>query len=476
MQIVPVILSGGSGTRLWPLSRSGYPKQFMDIEGTTLFGDTVQRAMALPHVLGPMVVCNESHRFFAAATLQQLGVQGRIILEPVARNTAPAIALAALAALEAHSAAAPDSDPLLLVMPSDHRIESLPLFSAAVEQGMLCAAAGKLVTFGIVPTHPETGFGYIRRGLPEGPTYAVADFEEKPTASRAEELLAQGDCYWNSGIFLFRASVFLHELGKYAPEIADACQKAWADRQCDRDFVRVDSAHFGSSPAVSVDYAVMERTSASCVVPLDAQWNDLGSWSAFYETTSHDHNGNACIGDVITHDSKGCYLHGTHRLVAALGVDDLVVVESADAVLVTRKDRSQDVKVLLDSLKTQGRSEAQFHTRVYRPWGSYEVLAVGTRFQVKKIIVNPSEVLSLQLHHHRAEHWVVVSGTAKVTVGEKVLLLHEDQSTYIPLGTVHRLENPGKIPLEIVEIQSGSYLGEDDIVRLEDTYGRLEQN
>lgn len=481
MQIVPVILSGGSGTRLWPLSRSGYPKQFMDIEGTTLFGDTVQRAMALPQMLSPMVVCNESHRFFAAATLQQLGVQGRIILEPMARNTAPAIALAALAALEDSADQGQDSDPLLLVMPSDHRIESLPLFSAAVEQGMLCAAAGKLVTFGIVPTHPETGFGYIRRGQPEdtaagGTAYCVAAFEEKPTTSRAEQLLLQGDCYWNSGIFLFRASVFLQELHKYAPEISNACQKAWAGRQSDRDFVRVDSADFGASPAVSVDYAVMERTTASCVVPLDAQWNDLGSWSAFYDASSHDPNGNACVGDVITHDARGCYLHGTHRLVAAVGVDDLVVVESADAVLVARKDRSQDVKVLLDSLKSQGRSEAQFHTRVYRPWGSYEVLSVGTRFQVKRIIVNPAEVLSLQLHHHRAEHWVVVSGTAKVTVGEKVLLLHEDQSTYIPLGTVHRLENPGKIPLEIVEIQSGSYLGEDDIVRLDDNYGRLELN
>lgn len=475
MQLVPVILSGGSGTRLWPLSRSGYPKQFMDIEGTTLFGDTVQRAMALPHVDSPMVVCNESHRFFAAATLQQLQVQGRIILEPMARNTAPAIALAALAALGNKAAGESDNDPLLLVMPSDHRIESLPLFSAAVQQGMACATAGKLVTFGIVPTHPETGFGYIRRGQAEGPAYGVAAFEEKPTESRAQELLAANDCYWNSGIFLFRASVFMQELCKYAPEIAAACHKAWEGRQVDRDFVRVDSAAFDSSPAVSVDYAVMERTSESCVVPMDAQWSDLGSWSAFYDTASHDDDGNACVGDVIIHDAKGCYLHGTHRLVAALGVDDLVVVESADAVLVAHKERSQDVKVLLDSLKTQGRSEAQFHTRVYRPWGSYEVLSMGTRFQVKRIIVNPSEVLSLQLHHHRAEHWVVVSGTARVTVGEKVLLLHEDQSTYIPLGTVHRLENPGKIPLEIVEIQSGSYLGEDDIVRLEDTYGRLEQ-
>lgn len=486
MHIVPVILSGGSGTRLWPLSRGAYPKQFMDIEGTTLFGNTVLRAAALPQCAPPMVVCNENHRFFAAATLQQLQTGGQIILEPVARNTAPAIALAALAALAeaeaqarkeaetAGSGAAAASDPILLVMPSDHRIESLPLFAEAVRKGAACAAAGHLVTFGIVPTHPETGFGYIRCGAPVDDAFAVAAFEEKPSPERALALLANGDCYWNSGIFLFRASVFLKELHTHAPEIAAACDRAFAKRQQDHDFVRVDRDEFSSSPALSVDYAVMERTCKACVVPLAAQWNDLGSWSAFYETSEHDDAGNACVGDVITHETSGCYLHGTHRLVAALGVEDLVVVESADAVLVAHKDRSQDVKILLDSLKAQGRSEAQFHTRVYRPWGSYEILSLGTRFQVKRIIVNPDAVLSLQLHHHRAEHWVVVSGTARVTVGDTVLLLHEDQSTYIPLGTVHRLENPGKIPLEIVEIQSGSYLGEDDIVRLEDNYGRLQ--
>lgn len=473
MTIIPVILSGGSGTRLWPLSRGGYPKQFMDIAGETLFGTTVARAMALPNATGPMVVCNENHRFFAAAILQQLGAHGHIILEPMARNTAPAIALAALAALDC--AGGGDTDPILLVMPSDHRIGALPLFAEAVAQGAVCAAAHKLVTFGIVPTHPETGFGYIRRGAAQGPAYAVAAFEEKPTEARAKTLLAAGDCYWNSGIFMFRASVFLKELQTYTPDIAAACQQAWAEHSADRDFTRVGSAAFASSPALSVDYAVMERTGEACVVPLAAPWNDLGSWSSFYDTADHDPHGNACVGDVITHDATDCYLHGTHRLVAALGVDNLVVVESADAVLVASKERSQDVKILLASLQKQGRSEAQFHTRVYRPWGSYEVLALGTRFQVKRIIVNPSEVLSLQLHHHRAEHWVVVSGTAKVTVGETIVLLHEDQSTYIPLGTVHRLENPGKIPLEIVEIQSGSYLGEDDIVRLEDTYGRLEK-
>lgn len=474
MSIIPVILSGGSGTRLWPLSRSGYPKQFMDIGGHTLFGNTILRATALHDAASPMVICNESHRFFAAATLQELGVQGEIILEPVARNTAPAIALAAHAAL-ARAADSGETDPLLLVMPSDHRIEPVGAFAQAVERGVPKAVKGALVTFGIVPDRAETGFGYIRRGTPQGEAFCVAAFEEKPTLERATTLLEAGDCYWNSGIFLFSAARFLRELERYAPDIATACAAAWAKRSVERDFVRVDAQAFASSPAVSVDYAVMERTQDACVLPLASAWNDLGSWAAFYDTSPHDPAHNACVGDVITHEATGCYLHGTHRLIAALGVQDLVVVESADAVLVAHKERSQDVKILLDSLKQQGRSEAQFHPRVYRPWGSYEVLAQGTRFQVKRIIVKPDAVLSLQLHHHRAEHWVVVSGTAKVTVGEEVVLLHEDQSTYIPLGVVHRLENPGKIPLEIVEIQSGSYLGEDDIVRLEDTYGRVEQ-
>lgn len=474
MNIIPIILSGGSGTRLWPLSRSGYPKQFMDLDGTTLFGNTVLRAAALPHTSNPIIVCNESHRFFAASILQQLDINGQIILEPIARNTAPAIALAALAALSAP--AQEGDDPILLVMPSDHTIEPLPLFSEAIQVGARCAMQGNLVTFGIVPTHAETGFGYIRRGAPlQDTAYAVAAFEEKPQADRAQQLLDAGDCYWNSGIFMFRASVFMQELESYAPSMAAFCRKAWEKNHGDRDFVRVDMDSFAANPALSVDYAVMERTQRACVVPLAAQWSDLGSWSAFYESAPHDAQDNACVGDIIAQDSSGCYLHGTHRLVAALGVQDLVVVESADAVLVTHKARTQEVKTLLDALKKDDRSEARFHPRVYRPWGSYEVLAGGARFQVKRIIVKPGEILSLQLHHHRAEHWVVVSGTAEVTVGENISLLHEDQSTYIPLGVVHRLHNPGKIPLVIVEIQSGSYLGEDDIVRLEDTYGRIEE-
>lgn len=469
MILLPVILSGGSGTRLWPLSRTGYPKQFMDLGGRTLFGDTLERAMALPDVAMPLVICNESHRFMAAAALQRHDRQARILLEPVPRNTAPAIALAALAALELHG----EADPLLLVLPSDHTIHPQEKFTAAVAEAARSAEQGHLATFGVPPTRPETGFGYIRRGdvVPGG--YKVAGFVEKPDAEHARDMLATGDCYWNSGMFLFRASTYLRELESHAPAIAEACRKAWAGRATDHDFVRMNAEAFGACPSDSIDYAVMEHTDRACVVPLEAAWNDLGSWSALYDSAPHDAEGNACTGDIVTHDARNCYLHGSHRLVTALGVEGLAVVETADAVLVADKSRTQEVKTLLQSLKARKRPETEHHTRVLRPWGSYEVLAQGERFQVKRIIVGTGQVLSLQLHHHRAEHWVVVRGTARVTVGEEVMLLHEDQSTYIPLGTVHRLENPGKIPLEIVEIQSGVYLGEDDIVRLEDTYGRL---
>lgn len=472
MMLLPVILSGGSGTRLWPLSRTGYPKQFMDLGGRTLFGDTLQRALKLPDTGAPLVVCNESHRFMAASALQLRDVQAHILLEPVPRNTAPAIALAALAALDLHGEAA---DPSLLVLPSDHAISPQETFVAAVAEAARCAEQGRLVTFGVPPTRPETGFGYIRRGAAVPGGYTVAAFVEKPEMEQARRMLEQGDCYWNSGMFLFRASVYLRELDTYAPDIAEACRKAWTKRAADRDFLRVDAEAFAACPSDSIDYAVMEHTGQACVVPLEAEWNDLGSWNALYDSVPHDAEGNACTGDVMVQDARNCYLHGSHRLVAALGVDGLAVVETADAVLVADKRRAQDVKLLLQSLKAQKRPEAENHTRVLRPWGSYEVLAQGERFQVKRIIVGTGQVLSLQLHHHRAEHWVVVRGTARVTVGEKVMLLHEDQSTYIPLGTVHRLENPGKIPLEIVEIQSGVYLGEDDIVRLEDTYGRVQK-
>ena len=461
------VLCGGSGTRLWPLSRALYPKQFMDLGGHTLFGDTVDRAAALPDSADPLVVCNEEHRFYVAAALQQKGVSGTILLEPKGRNTAPAIALVAFAALSG------GGDPLLLVLPSDHVLKPQDVFAEAVARARACAESGRIVTFGITPDAPETGFGYIRRGgaLPSG-GYAVARFVEKPDLARAEAMLADGGYLWNSGMFLFRASIYLEELALHAPGIHAACKAAWEGHHADRDFIRPDADAFLSSPADSIDYAVMEKTDRAAVVPLTADWSDLGSWEAFYEAAPHDGDGNVRVGDVYAEGAENCYLHASNRMVAALGVSDLVVVETADSVLVADRARTQDVKKIVESLKKEGRGEAENHPLVYRPWGSYETLARGERFQVKRIIVKPGGQLSLQKHHHRAEHWVVVEGTAEITVGDKVLLYHEDQSTYIPLGTVHRLKNPGMIPLVIIEIQSGTYLGEDDIVRLEDSYGR----
>lgn len=463
----PVVLCGGSGTRLWPLSRSLYPKQFMELGGHTLFGDTVTRAANLPDSAAPLVVCNEGHRFYVAAALQQMGITGSILLEPQGRNTAPAIALAAFAAL------ADGDDPLLLALPSDHALQPQAAFAEAVAVARRCAEKGHIVTFGITPTGPETGFGYIRQGeaLPCGGC-AVDRFVEKPAQDRAEAMLAEGGYLWNSGMFLFRASAYLEELARLAPAMHEACRTAWEARSADHDFIRPESTAFLASPADSIDYAVMEKTHRAAVVPLTAEWSDLGSWEAFYEAAPHDGDGNARLGDVVTEGAQNCYLHASHRLVAALGVADLVVVETADSVLVADRSRAQDVKTIVERLKAAGRSEAENHPLVYRPWGSYETLARGDRFQVKRIIVKPGGQLSLQRHHHRAEHWVVVAGTAEITVGDEVRLYHEDQSTYIPLGTVHRLKNPGIIPLVIIEIQSGAYLGEDDIVRLEDRYGR----
>ena len=465
-----VVLCGGSGTRLWPLSRSLYPKQFMDLGGHTLFGDTVDRAAALPDGGEPLVVCNEEHRFYVAAALQRKGLRGTILLEPQGRNTAPAIALAAFSALSGLSGG---DDPLLLVLPSDHVLKPQAAFAGAVARARACAETGRIVTFGITPAAPETGFGYIRRGdpLPSG-GYAVARFVEKPDLAGAEAMLADGGYLWNSGMFLFRASVYLEELARCAPEIHAACRAAWDGRRADHDFIRPDADAFLGSPADSIDYAVMEKTGQAAVVPLTADWSDLGSWEAFYEAAPHDGDGNVRVGDVFAEATHNSYLHASGRLVATLGVSDLVVVETADSVLVADRSRVQDVKKLVEALKKQGRGEAENHPLVYRPWGSYEALAKGDRFQVKRIVVKPGGQLSLQKHHHRAEHWVVVAGTAEVTVGDEVRLYHEDQSTYIPLGTVHRLKNPGIIPLVVIEIQSGSYLGEDDIVRLEDRYGR----
>lgn len=465
---VPVILCGGSGTRLWPLSRTEYPKQFLEIGGGSLFADTVRRAMAVPGAASPCIVCNESQRFLAAAALQAMDVPATILLEHQGRNTAPAIALAALAALEQGDGQ--DGDPQLLVLPSDHLIRPVEAFVRAVQEGLPCAADNRMVTFGVPPSGPETGYGYIRQGLelPHGRT--VAAFVEKPDHDRAVQLLSDGDCLWNSGIFLFRAALYLEELAAFAPAIREAVDAMWASRHRDMDFTRFDPAL--SCPAESIDYAVMEHTRRAAVVPLAAQWSDLGSWDACHAAADKDGDGNACVGDVLLEDVRDSYVHADSRLVAALGVRDLVVVETPDAVLVADRKRSQDVKNVLRRLKEAHRTETDHHAKVYRPWGSYQGLARGPRFQVKRIEVRPGAALSLQLHHHRCEHWVVVSGTAKIIRNGKEILLTEDQSTYIPLGCVHRLENPGRIPLVLIEIQTGSYLGEDDIIRLEDVYGR----
>ncbi len=469
--IRPVILCGGSGTRLWPLSREMHPKQFIPFGGDTLFGKTLDRIAALG---GPdagvgetLVVCNEKHRFFASGIVREKKTRATVLLENVPRNTAPAIALAALAAREE------GEDPLLLVLPSDHSIDPASAFADAVQQAVPGAARGMLFTFGVPPVRPETGYGYIQRGRAlDGGGFAVARFVEKPDAATAEKLLAEGGHTWNSGIFLFAASAFLAELERFAPEMAAACAGTWATRRVDGPFVRFAAESFAAIPADSIDYAVMERTNKAGMVELPARWNDLGSWSSFYDEAEHDAAGNATVGDVVVHNARGCYVHSSNRLVAAMDVENVAVVETADAVLVMNRDRTQGVKELLAGLKRAGRAESDTHLRVYRPWGSYEVLARAERFQVKRIVVNPGGALSSQFHHHRAEHWVVVRGTARITNGEKATLLTEDQSTYIPVGVVHRLENPGLVPLEIIEVQSGGYLGEDDIVRLEDSYGR----
>ncbi|AOY61710.1 mannose-1-phosphate guanylyltransferase/mannose-6-phosphate isomerase [Xanthomonas citri pv. glycines] len=463
--VLPIILSGGSGTRLWPLSRESYPKQFLPLVGdkSMLQSTWLRAAPVAGHA--PIVVANEEHRFMAAEQLQQLGVKpSAILLEPKGRNTAPAIAVAALEATR------DGADPLLLVLPSDHVIGNEAAFQAAVKVAAEAAAQGKLVTFGIKPTAPETGYGYIKAGTGTGAS-AVERFVEKPDLATAQSYLASGEYYWNSGMFLFRASRYLEELRKFHPAIADACQKAWENGKRDADFTRLDKDAFAASPSDSIDYAVMEKTADAVVVRLDAGWNDVGSWSSLLDVSNQDAQGNAHHGDVIQLDCQNTYAYGS-RLIAMVGLEDVVVVETPDAVLVGHRDRIQEVKDVVSQIKTAGRSEATWHRKVYRPWGAYDSIDMGQRHQVKRITVKPGAVLSLQMHHHRAEHWIVVSGTAEVTRGEEVLLLTENQSTYIPLGVTHRLRNPGKLPLELIEVQSGSYLGEDDIVRFEDTYGR----
>ena len=468
--MLAVILSGGSGTRLWPLSREAYPKQFLPVvSDDSLLAETIDRGLALDGATRVMAITNEDHRFVVAAHLQAQAKDrtAGIILEPVGRNTAPAIALAALAAAEA------DPEELLLVMPSDHVLKKLDVFRAAVAKGAEAARAGKLVTFGIVPDSPHTGYGYIQAGETTNGYADVMAFVEKPDAETAEGYLKTGGYFWNSGMFLFRADRYLEELEKHQPAMLKACRAAYANKQADLDFIRVGASEFKACPDDSIDYAVMEKTRDAVVVPLDAGWSDVGSWSALWEIQPQDANGNVCRGDVITEDVSGSYIHSEGRLIAALGVSNHVIVETDDVVLVADRSKVQDVKKLVAQVKAQGRLEHRFHKKVHRPWGTYEGIAMGGRFQVKRITVNPGAALSLQKHHHRAEHWVVVRGTAMVNRGNEELLLTEDQSTYIPLGVTHRLTNPGVIPLELIEVQTGSYLGEDDIVRFQDTYNRV---
>jgi mannose-1-phosphate guanylyltransferase/mannose-6-phosphate isomerase len=466
--LVPVILSGGAGTRLWPLSRELYPKQLLPLLGPrTMLQDTVQRLIGL-ETAAPVVVCNEAHRFLVAEQLRAIGCQpGAIVLEPAGRNTAPAIALAAHAAL-----AADEGDGLLLVLPADHVIRDVAAFQAAVAGAAAAARADHLVSFGVVPRSPETGYGYIRRGAVEGGAFRIAQFVEKPERARAEQFVASGDYYWNSGMFLFRARRYLEELDRHAPDIAAACRAAFTGAVHDLDFTRVDVKSFEACRSDSIDYAVMEKTTDAVVVPLDAGWSDVGSWAALHEASDPDADGNVLRGDVLALDTHGSYVYSEHRLVATIGLADCVVVETKDAVLVAPRDRVQDVKQLVARLRSEGRYEHSLHREVFRPWGSYDSIDSGERFQVKRLVVRPGGVLSLQMHHHRAEHWVVVSGTARITRGEETFLLEENQSTYIPIGVRHRIENPGRIPLHIVEVQSGAYLGEDDIVRFDDRYGR----
>ncbi len=470
--LFPVILSGGSGTRLWPLSRAALPKQFLPLTGEqSLLQNTVARAMALPgNVTAPLVICNQEHRFLVAEQLRHIDISdASILLEPVGRNTAPAITVAALW-LTRHT-----PDALMLVMPADHRIENETAFAKAVATAHHAASQGYLTTFGIRPHAPETGFGYIQRTQALGHcpgSFTVSAFVEKPDLATAERYLASGEFDWNSGIFLFRADVLLTEMQRLRPDILAACQTAVEQAQQDLDFVRLAPQAFSACPADSIDYAIMEHTQLAAVVPADFGWSDIGSWDALWQVSEKDNNGNLVRGDVMLEHTHNSLIRAESRLVATLGVEDLIVVETADAVLVAHKNHAQDVKRIVERLKAEQRNEHLYHDRVYRPWGWFEGIDAGDRFQVKRIMVNPGAKLSLQMHYHRAEHWIVVSGTALVVHDDTETLLTENQSTYIPLGSKHRLVNPGRVPLHLIEVQSGSYLGEDDIVRFEDIYQR----
>lgn len=469
---MPVIMAGGSGTRLWPLSRGNYPKQFLALTGAhTMLQQTLLRLKGIAHS-APLLICNEDHRFIAAEQIRQLNIDNAsIVLEPVGRNTAPAIALAALKVLQQ------GEDPLLLVLAADHVIADTAAFQSAVLQAEVFANSGKLVTFGIVPTHAETGYGYIRRGGSAADAFYVQSFVEKPNAATAEQYLQSGEYYWNSGMFMFKASVYLQQLQTFRPDIYQACVAALSEQTPDLDFIRINKAAFMACPDDSIDYAIMEPltsngSDAVVVVPLDAGWNDVGGFAALWQVADKDANGNVLQGDVLTENSQNCFVRSEQQLIATVGVSDLVVISTKDAVLVAHKDQAQDVKAIVNQLKAAARTEVTFHREVYRPWGKYDSVDQGERFQVKRITVKPGAKLSVQMHHHRAEHWIVVSGTAKVTIDGVDQYLTENQSVYIPITAVHALENPGKVPLELIEVQSGSYLGEDDIVRFEDRYGR----